>query len=228
MKKLLFADFLLALVLLLGAEVGVRLLLPHDVSGRFSYGFDRDSGFVESGNGTVSLVRAGGRRFHPQTFSRQRPADTRRIMVIGDSVPRGSSLKTAYPYLLQEHLRSQGISAEVINLAIAGFGARRSQLVVRKVLEYDPSLVILHLNDSNEYEDEREYRRSQDFKGWHPRHWLMKAMSSRPRKFYGGCCRTRSACKMRPMMRTPKFWPHWTRPNRICGSSGCGRPRKRP
>jgi hypothetical protein len=45
---------------------------------------------------------------------------------------------------------------------------------MRKILQYDPSLIILHLNDSNEYEDERECR-SRDFKGWHPRHWLMKS-----------------------------------------------------
>jgi hypothetical protein len=174
MKKLLFADVLLALLLLLVAEVGVRLVLPHDVSGRFSYGYDRDSGFVELKGGTVHLVRAGGRRFHPQTFSLRRPADTYRIMVIGDSVPRGPNLKAAYAGQLQEVLRARGRQAEVINLALPGFGARRSQLVLRKVLTYDPSLIILHLNDSNEFEDEREFRRSQDFQGWHPRHWLMK------------------------------------------------------
>lgn len=174
MKKLRFADFLLVLLLLLAAEVGVRLFLPHDVSGRFSYGYDEDSGFVEKRDGTVHLVRAGGRRFHPQRFSLRRPADTYRVMVIGDSVPRGPNLKAAYGGQLQEALRAKGIQAEVINLAVAGFGARRSQLVLRKVLAYEPSLIILHLNDSNEYEDEREYRRSQDFQGWHPRHWLMK------------------------------------------------------
>ncbi len=174
MKKRLFADFLLALTLLLAAEIGVRLFLPHDVSGRFSYGYDQDSGFVESGDGTVRLVRAGGRRFHPQTFSRRRPVDTYRIMVIGDSVPRGPNLPAAYAGQLQEVLRARGLQAEVINLAVPGFGARRSQLVLRKVLAYDPNLIILHLNDSNEFEDEREFRRSQDFQGWHPRHWPMK------------------------------------------------------
>jgi hypothetical protein len=174
MKKPLFADFLLALMLLLTAEVGVRLFLPQDISGRFSYGFDQEAGYVESGDGKVHLVRAGGRRFRPQTFSRKRPADTFRIMVIGDSVPRGPSLKSAYAYQLQEILRDRGVKAEVINLGVPGFGARRKQLVLQKVLQYDPSLIILHLNDSNEYEDEREYRRSLEFKSWHPRHWLMK------------------------------------------------------
>ncbi len=174
MKNLGFADFFLAFLLLLAAEVGVRLFLPHDVSGRFSYGYDREAGFVESKDGIVHLVRSGGRRFHPQSFSLRRSADTCRIMVVGDSVPRGPNLKAAYAGQLQEVLRARGIEAEVINLALPGFGARRSQLVLKKILTYDPSLIILHLNDSNEYEDEREFRRSQDFQGWHPRHWLMK------------------------------------------------------
>ena len=167
-----FADFLLTLCLLLLAELTVRLFLPHDVSGRFSYGYDRESGVVESGE-VIQLVRAGGRRFHPQSFSRQRPPDTLRLMVIGDSVPRGPNLRAAYPAQLQKILADSGINAEVINLAVPGFGARRCRLVVEKILQYEPSLIILHLNDSNEYEDEREYRRSQEFQGWHPRHWLM-------------------------------------------------------
>ncbi len=174
MKKLFSSAFLLALGLLLAAELGVRLFLPHDVSGRFSYGYDPDAGFVESGDGTVKLVRAGGRRFHPQTFSRRRPADTWRILVIGDSVPRGPNIKAAYANKLQEVLKVDGIKAEVINLAVPGYGARRTQIVLRKVLEYDPSLIILHLSDSNEFEDEREFRRRQDFQGWHPKHWPMR------------------------------------------------------
>lgn len=174
MKLRLFADFCLALGLLLAAELGVRLFLPHDVSGRFSYGYDQDSGFVASRDGRVNLVRAGGRRFHPQQFDRQRPPDTLRLMVIGDSVPRGPNLEAAYARQLQHLLQARGLRAEVINLALPGFGVRRSQLVLRQALNYDPSLIILHLNDSNEFEDEREYRRSQDFQSWHPRHWPMK------------------------------------------------------
>ena len=127
MKKYLFADFLFALLLLLGFEIGVRVFLPHDISGRFSYGYDQDSGFVESKDGLVHLVRAGGKRFHPQTFTLRRPPDSFRVMVIGDSVPRGPSLKAAYAFQLQEILREQGIKAEVINLALPGFGVETEE-----------------------------------------------------------------------------------------------------
>lgn len=169
-----YPAFWLAVGLLLAAEVAVRLFFPHSVSGRFAYGYDPEAGVVERHNGQVALVRAGGRRFHPQTFTAQCPPGTLRIMVIGDSVPRGPSLGAAYGHQLQEILASQGIAAEVINMAVPGFGVRRCQLVVRLALRYQPGLIILHVNDSNEFEDEREYRRFQEFQSWHPRNWLMK------------------------------------------------------
>ena len=59
-------------------------------------------------------------------------------------------------------------------MALPGYGARRCQVVLQKALEFEPSLIIMHVNDTNKWEDEREWRRSQEFKGWHPRHWLMK------------------------------------------------------
>jgi hypothetical protein len=94
--------------------------------------------------------------------------------VVGDSVPRGPSFQEAYPWFLGEELRRHDIAAESINLALPGYGPRRCQVVLQKILEYEPSLIVLHINDTNKWEDEREWRRSQEFEGWHPRHWLMK------------------------------------------------------
>jgi|UniRef100_A0A7C5AMZ8 lysophospholipase L1-like esterase len=174
MRRLLTPAFLLTLGLLILGEVGARLFFAHSVSGRFEYGFSLDAGFMEHPDGRVELVMAGGRRFLPQSFQRKRPPGVFRVFVIGDSVTRGPSLKQAYPWFLQEELQRQGIDAEVLNLGVAGNGARRSRLIFLKILDYDPSLIVLHVNNSNEYEDEREYRRAQEFKGWHPRHWPMK------------------------------------------------------
>ncbi len=174
MKKLLTPAFVLVILLLVAAELACRLFLPHDVSGRFEYGYSPDAGFVERPDGTVRLVRAGGRRFRPQSFPKRRPDSTYRIFVIGDSVPRGPHLKQAYAWQLGEELRRRQIPAESFNLGVAGNGSRRCQLVLQKVLEYEPSLIILHVNNSTEFEDDREYRRSQEFKSWHPKNWLMK------------------------------------------------------
>lgn len=170
-----YPAFWLTLGLLLAAEVAVRLFFPHSVSGRFAYGYDPEAGVVEKDNGQVALIRAGGRRFYPQTFPARRPPGTLRFMVIGDSVPRGPNLAASYGKQLQAVLTARGLPVEVINMAVPGFGVRRCQLVVRLALRYQPSLILLHLNDSNEFEDEREYRRYQEFQGWHPRNLLMKS-----------------------------------------------------
>jgi hypothetical protein len=174
MKRLITPACLVVICLLGLAELGARLFFAQDISGRFDYGYNPQAGFAEHADGTVKLFRAGGRRFYPQTFLRQRPPGVVRIMAVGDSVPRGPSLKGAYPWLLAEQLRQAGIPAESINLAVPGYGPRRCQIVLGKALDYEPSLVILHLDDYNKWEDEREWRRSQEFQGWHPRHWLMK------------------------------------------------------
>jgi hypothetical protein len=174
MRQLFTPAFILVLGLLALAEVGAHLFFAQSVSGRFEYGYSPTAGFRENGNGVVELYRAGGRPFHPQSFMKERPPGTFRIFVVGDSVPRGPSFKDAYPWVLGRELRKRQVPAESFNLALPGYGARRCQVVFKKVLEYEPSLIILHIDDTNKYEDEREYRRSQEFKGWHPRHWLMK------------------------------------------------------
>lgn len=173
-KRWLTPAFLLAVLMLSFSELAARLFFAESVSGRFEYGYSKDAGFDEGRDGMVRLFRAGGRRFHPQSFPRQRPPGTFRVFIIGDSVPRGPSFKGAYPWLLGQELREQRIPAESINMALPGYGARRCQVVLRKALDFQPSLIILHVNDSNNYEDEREYRRSEEFKTWHPRHWPMK------------------------------------------------------
>jgi hypothetical protein len=174
MKRLITPACIVVICLLVLAEVGARLFFAGDISGRFDYGYNPQAGFNEHGDGIVELFRAGGRRFYPQSFQRQRPPGVFRIFTVGDSVPRGPSLKAAYPWLLGQELRQHGIQAESINLAVPGYGARRCSIVLKKALEYAPSLMILHFDDYNKWEDEREWRRSQEFKGWHPRHWLMK------------------------------------------------------
>ena len=176
MKRSLPASFLLALALLCLSEIVVRVFFARNMSGRFDYGYHPTSGFQEKADGMVSLVRTGGRRFWPQTFSRKRPAGTFRILVIGDSVPRGAKLNTSYPWLIGEQMRAQGIRAESFNLSVPGNGAHRNQIVLRQALQYQPSLVILHVNNSNEFEDERDFMRREEFKSWHPKNWLMKSL----------------------------------------------------
>ena len=68
-----------------------------------------------------------------------------------------------------------GIKAESFNLAIGGNGSARSEIILRKALDYEPSLIILHVDNGDEFEDEREFKRAEAFKSWHPKNWLMKS-----------------------------------------------------
>jgi len=175
-------SFLLFAAILLTAELATRFLFVRTMEGRFDYGYHPTAGFVEKADGEVELQRSGGRRFFPQKFQKQRPNEMYRIMVIGDSVSRGKSVEQSYTGQLQKEMRAQGIQAECLNLSLPGFGARRKDLVMRQVEKYQPSLIILHLGNSNEYEDEREWRRRNDFNSPHPKNWLMRSMVMR--QFY--------------------------------------------
>jgi len=169
------SSFLICVALLLATEVSVRYFLADNVSGRFQYGYSPTAGVVYESDGTVKLVRAGGRTYRPQSFKLKRDPGTIRIFTVGDSVPRGPSLKGAYPYILGQILNEKGIKTESFNLGTAGYGVRRCHVVLKQALTLHPSLIILHVNDSNEYEDEREWNRSQEFKSWAPKNWLMKS-----------------------------------------------------
>ena len=176
MRRAFTKSFLLVLAILVIVEIAMRAFWSRGLSGRFDYGYHPTAGFVEKSGGALDLVRAGGRRFHPQRFAQQKPAGTFRIMVVGDSVPRGPSLAEAYPTRVAEFVSARGIPAEGWNLCLPGYGAHRCHVVLTHALKYQPDFVIRHVNNSNEYEDEREWRRSQDFQGWHPKNLLMKSL----------------------------------------------------
>jgi len=176
MRRAFTKSFLLVLAILVIVEIAMRAFWSRGLSGRFDYGYHPTAGFVEKSGGALDLVRAGGRRFHPQHFAQQKPAGTFRIMVVGDSVPRGPSLAEAYSTRVAEFERARGIPAQGWNLCLPGYGAHRCHVVLTQALKYQPDFVIRHVNNSNEYEDEREWRRSQDFQGWHPKNLLMKSL----------------------------------------------------
>lgn len=195
-------SFLLFAAILVGAELVTRFGFVQTMEGRFDYGYHPTAGFVEKGD-KIELMRAGGRRFFPQTFTKQRPAAVYRVIVIGDSVARGKSVELSYTGQLGKILKEKGIQAECLNLALPGFGARRKDLVLQHAMTFQPNLIILHVGGSNEYEDEREWRRRSDFNSPHPKNWLMSSLVLR--QFYE--------------MKTEKIYWQWL-PNEVRNHSG--------
>lgn len=167
--------FLFCLALLLGIEAVERTFFACRFHGRFEYGYNPDAGFKETSDGTVNLVRAGGRRFFPQHFPVSPAPGVLRIFAVGDSVPRGPSLRDSYVQQAASFISAAGIPAEGMNLCLGGNGVRRNRIVLERALRYHPDLVILHLNNSNEFEDEREWRRAVSSASWAPKNWLQKS-----------------------------------------------------
>jgi len=51
------------------------------------------------------------------------------------------------------------------------YGARRKDVMVRKALQFEPDLLVYHVNVTTEYEDEREWERRERYASWHPGQW---------------------------------------------------------
>jgi hypothetical protein len=165
---------LLCVVTLALIEATLRLTMTDFFAGRFDYGYEAQAGFERTAEGW-RIKRTGGRRFWPQFVADRKAPETLRIVAIGDSISRGHDLEHSYPWLAAEGLKATGRPAEAVNLSVAGYGAVRKQLVAGQVPGLAPDLVILQIGMSNEFEDERDRARADEFDGWHPRHWAMKS-----------------------------------------------------
>ena len=172
--KLFSKAFLIAFGLWAFLEAGAHVFFADGILGRFQYGYNQTAGWFEHDDRT-ELHRVGGARFRPQTIPKPKPAGTLRLFTAGDSVARGQALETAYPYQLGVVLSHMGTPAESYNMGIPGYGSTRKLILLKQALRHDPDLLILHLHAGNEYEDELDWNRAQNFRSWHPRNWLMKS-----------------------------------------------------
>ena len=175
MKRIATRSFIAAALVLALLEGSMRLFMTDIFVGRFEYGYHPDAGFFAQNDGTMELRRTGGRRFWQQRFPIAKPPGALRVITVGDSISRGASLEEAYPFLLGRELSRPARTVESINLSVPGYGARRKQMLLEKALSFSPDLIILHVGTSNEFEDERDWRRYQEFASGHPRNWLMKS-----------------------------------------------------
>lgn len=156
-KKILFSlvlYFLISCICLLIAEVTIRIVCPQPILPRF----------VESTPWGIRKVLPNVNAIHktPEYSYRYRtnsqgfrgtkeyeivpPENCFRIVVQGDSVTLGHGVKDneTYSYLLEEMLQKDGVKAEVINMAVSGFGTAEEIIQFHEVAKkYKPDLVVL-------------------------------------------------------------------------------------
>lgn len=89
-----------------------------------------------------------------RSYSKQKPPNTKRIVVIGDSYAMGSGVADheSYATLIEDMFAKQysEINIEVLNFGVGGYGLRNYDAVLRsKAMLFDPDLVIIGFSDND-------------------------------------------------------------------------------
>jgi len=146
--------FLVSCVCLLIVEVAIRIFSPQHIVPRFvenaPWGIRKVLPNVNAVHKTPEYsyrYRTNSQGFRgTKEYENVPPENCFRIVVQGDSVTLGYGVKDneTYSYLLEEVLRKDGIEAEVINMAISGFGTAEEIIQFHEVAKkYRPDLVVL-------------------------------------------------------------------------------------
>jgi hypothetical protein len=104
----------------------------------------------------TSEVRLNARGFRDRDVPADKPPDIFRVVVLGDSITWGHGVEQAERYsdVLGEALRRGGLSVEVVNLAVSGYGTDQEFLLwEREGRRYCPDLVLLGLYENDPREN---------------------------------------------------------------------------
>lgn len=122
---------------------------------------------VRGRDGRIMMVTATNklRFFNAQSFPREKPAGTTRIVCLGGSTTYGHPFRdpVSFPGWLREMLRTAAPDRgwEVINAGGISYASHRERAVLAELLRYQPDIVIL-LNGHNEFLEERTFRSERD------------------------------------------------------------------
>src|SRR4051812_27490084 len=109
--------------------------------------------FTFEGRGFVQVSPAG---FRDRTHDLQKPKDTYRVAVLGDSYAEAMQVdfKSTFWWQLQEKLAAcapQGTQVEVMNFGVSGYGTAQEALVLEQTaIRYEPDLVLLAFTNGND------------------------------------------------------------------------------
>jgi hypothetical protein len=113
--------------------------------------------YRKEGEAYVQINSAGLR---DREHARQKPANTFRIAILGDSYAEALQVPTenAFWHVLETELRAcptiAGRDVEVINFGVSGYGTAQELITLReKVWDYSPDLILLAVTTNNDITD---------------------------------------------------------------------------
>ena len=148
----------------MGGELACRYLLP--VNG-VRYIYDIDTGTVLAPSQTMrwtnrldydNWVKTNSAGFHDVEHTVEKPHNTFRVAVLGDSFIEALQVPIEDGFCRQFQISLQGFfsdkQVEVINLALSGRGpAQYYRILEKKGLQYHPDLVVMAVLPANDFQD---------------------------------------------------------------------------
>lgn len=131
-------------------EIGLRLLLG--LGNPVLYLADREIGYLLAPQQKVrrfgNLIEINQYSLRNSAIEKQRPKDTLRVLLLGDSIVNGgwwTDQQSTISHLLETQL-SQEVTAEVLNAAANSWGPRNQLAYVQKLGTFEAQYIILLLN----------------------------------------------------------------------------------
>ncbi len=152
-----------------------NLLKISDVPGLI---YEQKPGGDSDIDGVENRISSQGLR--DREYAIPKPADTFRIIALGDSVTYGLGVRAedAFPKILENLIEKEnqsGTRVEVLNYGVNGYKTVQEVILLQeKGMQFEPDLVILeyNLNDPGDFSRELSY-----FKYWQNRAWTSGDMS---------------------------------------------------
>lgn len=179
----LLGALVLSLVLLEGA---FRVSGAHRFEFWLLYGYGTEQGIRELGQGKLALYSSANRRFWPRETTPAPAPGVWRIVVVGDSVARGSSVENNWPQFAERALNQAGCRVDILNLSSGGYGSARKKAVVEMALaRLQPHWIVYQASITTEYEDRLDLARRDEAAAqpWRIERFSWAALWLKERKF---------------------------------------------